>query len=311
MPPPVAADPATRLSPTAANAIRAAIRLAGGREVCFVGTSDEAGVIQTVRVVARGDAVSVLALPGFASRGEMLIHNHPSGNLEPSQPDMAVAARLHDDGIGFGIVDNQATELYVVIEVPAPAKHEALEFANIDHDLGPDGAVAREHTRFEDRPSQRAMAVEIAKLYNRGGVGLLEAGTGVGKSLGYLVPALRWAASNNERTVVSTNTINLQEQLVGKDLPFLAKALGDQKVRFALLKGWRNYLCLVRLEQARSSGNALFEDGVHSEIDAIHAWAQRTRDAARRSVGRGRGRTRSLPTHALSGVQRVLPVQGA
>ena len=106
------------------------------------------------------------------------------------------------------------------------------------------------------------MAVEIARLYNDGGVGLLEAGTGVGKSLGYLVPALRWAAANGERTVVSTNTINLQEQLVGKDLPFLERALADQQVRFALLKGWRNYLCLVRLEQARSSGNALFEDGV-------------------------------------------------
>src|SRR5436853_7591834 len=94
------------------------------------------------------------------------------------------------------------------------------------------------------------MAAKIAQLYNGGGIGLLEAGTGVGKSLGYLVPALRWAAANNERTVVSTNTINLQEQLVGKDLPFLAEALSDQRVRFALLKGWRNYLCLARLEQA-------------------------------------------------------------
>src|SRR4026209_864934 len=102
------------------------------------------------------------------------------------------------------------------------------------------------------------MAVEIARLYNEGGVGLLEAGTGVGKSLGYLLPALRWAAANGDRTIVSTNTINLQEQLVGKDLPFLARALSGQKVRFALLKGWRNYVCLVRLEQARGSGNALF-----------------------------------------------------
>src|SRR6185503_14188718 len=129
-------------------------------------------------------------------------------------------------------------------------------------------------------PSQRAMAIEIAKLYNRGGIGLLEAGTGVGKSLGYLVPALRWAAANNERTIVSTNTINLQEQLVRKDLPFLAKALDDQPVRFALLKGWRNYLCLSRLHQARSSGNALFEDGTQQELDAIHSWAERTSDGS-------------------------------
>ncbi|HEY4305965.1 MAG TPA: helicase C-terminal domain-containing protein [Gemmatimonadaceae bacterium] len=237
-------------------------------------------MVQTARVVARGDAVSVLALPGFASRGEMLVHNHPSGLLEPSNPDLHVAAKVHDDGIGFAIVNNQATELYVVIEVPAATEHKRLEFADIDRDLGPDGGIAREHNRYEDRPSQRAMAVEIAKLYNRGGIGLLEAGTGVGKSLGYLVPALRWAAANNERTIVSTNTINLQEQLVRKDLPFLAKALGDQPVRFALLKGWRNYLCLNRLQQARSSGNALFEDGLQRELDTIHRWAERTSDGS-------------------------------
>jgi ATP-dependent DNA helicase DinG len=274
------ASPADRLSSSASGAIRAAIRLAGGREVCFACTVDASGVVQTARVVARGDAVSVLALPGFASRGEMLVHNHPSGLLEPSNPDLHVAAKVHDDGIGFAIVNNQATELYVVIEVPAATEHKRLEFADIDRDLGPDGGIAREHNRYEDRPSQRAMAVEIAKLYNRGGIGLLEAGTGVGKSLGYLVPALRWAAANNERTIVSTNTINLQEQLVRKDLPFLAKALGDQPVRFALLKGWRNYLCLNRLQQARSSGNALFEDGLQRELDTIHRWAERTSDGS-------------------------------
>ncbi|HEY4218184.1 MAG TPA: helicase C-terminal domain-containing protein [Gemmatimonadaceae bacterium] len=280
MPHPVAADAASRLSPKTALAIRAAIRLAGGREVCFACTLDSDGIVQTARVVARGDVRSVLALPGFAMRGEMLVHNHPSGVLEPSDADMAVAARIHDDGIGFGIVNNTATDLYVVVEVPARAEFRELNFEQIDADLGPDGGIASEHARFEDRPSQRAMAVEIARLYNHGGVGLLEAGTGVGKSLGYLVPALRWAAANGERTVVSTNTINLQEQLVGKDLPFLERALSDQRVRFALLKGWRNYLCLVRLEQARASGSSLFEDGLHQELSTIEAWAARTRDGS-------------------------------
>jgi ATP-dependent DNA helicase DinG len=222
----------------------------------------------------------VLALPGFATRGEMLIHNHPSGNLEPSDPDMNVASRLHDDGIGFAIVDNAASELYVVVEVPMAREFDGLDPDAIHRDLGPDGAIAGQHARYEDRPSQRQMAAEIARLYNDGGVGLLEAGTGVGKSLGYLVPALRWAGKNGERTVVSTNTINLQEQLVGKDLPFLARTLTDQKVRFALLKGWRNYLCVVRLEQARASGNALFEDGMQQELNTIAAWAERTRDGS-------------------------------
>ena len=274
------ADPSARLAPTAAAAIRTAIRLAGGREVCFVCSVDDDGVVQTARVVARGDAVSVLALPGFANRGEMLVHNHPSGVLEPSDPDMQVASRIHDDGIGFGIVNNAATELYVVVEVPSKSDLAPLSSTSVDQDLGPDGPIAAEHARYEDRPSQRAMAAAIAKLYNDGGVGLLEAGTGVGKSLGYLVPALRWAAANNERTVVSTNTINLQEQLVGKDLPFLARALTDQQVRFALLKGWRNYLCLARLDQARASGNALFDDSLNEELSALRAWAERTRDGS-------------------------------
>jgi ATP-dependent DNA helicase DinG len=79
---------------------------------------------------------------------------------------------------------------------------------------------------------------------------------------------------------VSTNTINLQEQLVGKDLPFLARALSDQPVRFALLKGWRNYLCLLRLEQARSTGAALFEESLGTEIAALTAWAERTTDGS-------------------------------
>src|SRR3954471_21338798 len=132
----------SRLTPKAAAAIRAAIRLAGGREVCFVCTLDPDSALQSARVVSRGDIRSVLALPGFAQRGEMLVHNHPSGLLEPSGPDLEIAARLHDDGIGFAIVNNSATELYVVIEVPAAAEFKALDPARIDADLGPTGGIA-------------------------------------------------------------------------------------------------------------------------------------------------------------------------
>ena len=270
----------SRLAAAASAAMRAAIRLAGGREVCFVSTLDEDGVVQTARVVARGDVGSVLALPGFARRGEMLLHNHPSGLLEPSGPDYDVAARMHDEGVGFGIIDNDARALYVVVEVPRADTKTLIDPESVAHDLGPDGPIALRHARYEDRESQRDMAAAIARVYNDGGVGLLEAGTGVGKSLGYLVPALRWAAANGERTIVSTNTINLQEQLVGKDLPFLEQALSDQKVRFALLKGWRNYLCKARLEQATGGAAQLFEDGMASELATLAAWAERTTDGS-------------------------------
>jgi ATP-dependent DNA helicase DinG len=266
----------SRIAPPAAAAVRAAIRLAGGNEVCFVCTIDANGAVQTARVVARGDVRSVLALPGFARRGEMLLHNHPSGELEPSGADMEIAARMHDSGVGFAITDNDANELYVVVEVPRAKEVAALDPAAIDSDLGPHGAIAQSLTRYEDREGQRAYARAIAKLYNSGGIGLFEAGTGVGKSLGYLIPALRWAARNGERTVVSTNTINLQEQLVGKDLPGVAAALTDQKVRFALLKGWRNYVCLQRLDHARSIGTALFEPEIADELQTIADWAEQS-----------------------------------
>ena len=79
---------------------------------------------------------------------------------------------------------------------------------------------------------------------------------------------------------MSTNTINLQEQLVRKDLPFLAEALaGEQEVRFALLKGWRNYLCLLRLEQAKLIGPSLLDDNT-SGFDAIAEWARHTADGS-------------------------------
>lgn len=270
-----------RIAAGAAQGIRSAIRLAGGREVCFVCTVDEEGRIVTARVAARGDVRSVLALPGFANRGELLLHNHPSGWLEPSDADLEVAARLHDDGIGFAIVDNEASRTYVVVEVPRARRKAELAPGDVAGILGPDGPVADRLGRYEDRPSQREMARLIAQLFTRGGVGLIEAGTGVGKSLGYLVPALRWAAESGERTIVSTNTITLQEQLTGKDLPFLAKALTDQKVRFALLKGWSNYVCLQRLEQAQQQGSSLFEEGVADELAALAAWAERTTDGSR------------------------------
>lgn len=277
---PTAAHGEPRLASRVATSIRTAIHMAGGREVCFVGVMDEAGVLQSVRPVARGDARSVLALPGFARRGEVLVHNHPSGLLEPSDTDLEVAARLHDDGVGFAIVDNEATRLYVVVEGPRAAPEAPLDPLAVAEVLDAQGPVAGHLGRFEDRPTQRDMAATIATLYSKGGIGLLEAGTGVGKSLAYLVPALRWAAANGERTIISTNTITLQEQLVGKDLPILAEALTDQKVRFALLKGWHNYLCLQRLDTARVEGATLFEEGLADELDAIIAWAAKTRDGS-------------------------------
>src|SRR5437899_4354726 len=260
------------------------IAAAHGREVSFVVRADANGTLADARVVARGTIDAVLALPGVATRGEMLLHNHPSGFLEPSGADLHVAARLHDEGVGFGIVDNAVNALYVVVECPRARTLTRLDSLDVANLLTESGPVARVlgSTAFEDRPGQRDMAAYIADTYNDGGIALLEAGTGVGKSFAYLVPALEWARVNGERTIVSTNTINLQEQLVGKDLPILARAFssGERAVTFALLKGWRNYLCLSRLEQARAGQESLFDNARAAELEAIAGWASRTADGS-------------------------------
>src|SRR5918912_1539870 len=142
------APPDNRLAPAAALAIRAAIRLAAGREVCFVGSVDDDGVVQSARAVSRGDVQRVLALPAFAERGEMLLHNHPSGSLEPSDADLAVAARLHDGGIGFGIVDNDVRTLYVVVEVPRAREEHAIAPSDVADTLGPAGPIAARLPRY-------------------------------------------------------------------------------------------------------------------------------------------------------------------
>jgi len=260
--------------------LAAEIAAAGGREVSFAATVDRDGVVTAARVVARGTVDAVLALSGMTQRGEMLLHNHPSGVLEPSGADLHVASRLHDEGIGLGIISNGASELYVVVEVPRELERVRVDPFEVLATLGEGGAIARSLGAWEDRPSQRDMAAYVADGYNDGGVLLLEAGTGVGKSFAYLVPALAWARANRERTVVSTNTINLQEQLVGKDLPLLRKALSDDDYTptFALLKGWRNYLCLSRLASATQAQRTLLEQERLTELYDLAEWAGRTPD---------------------------------
>jgi ATP-dependent DNA helicase DinG len=149
-------------------------------------------------------------------------------------------------------VNNDGTELFVVVEVPRRKSVTRLDRFAVLEMLGSRGPIAARMGGFEDRQGRRDMVAHMADAYNDGGVVPLEAGTGIGKSFAYLVPPLAWAKANGERTVVSTNTINLQEQLVGKDLPLLREALADARhaPTFALLKGWRNYLCLARLRRA-------------------------------------------------------------
>lgn len=124
-----------------------------------------------------------------------------------------------------------------------PAEPAPIDARAIAAEFGPDGCFARSLTGYEHRPPQAEMAMRVARALNRGEHLLVEAGTGTGKSLAYLLPALRFAVRNGERIVVATHTINLQEQLWHKDIPLLAEVLAED-IRAALVKGRANYVCL-------------------------------------------------------------------
>jgi len=132
------------------------------------------------------------------------------------------------------------------------AHSDPLDVDALAHLLGPDGLFAQAFAGYENRPQQVDMLRAVANAFNDNATVLVEAGTGTGKSLAYLIPSIYWAAQNNQRVVISTNTINLQDQLFLKDIPDLRKVLPIE-FKAALLKGRSNYVCRTRLDALRRS----------------------------------------------------------
>ncbi len=130
---------------------------------------------------------------------------------------------------------------------------------------------------FEFREEQQTMATAVAEALENERHLVVEAGTGVGKSLAYLVPAVLWALEHRRKAVVSTCTINLQEQLVNKDLPLLRKVL-DREFEVVLWKGRGNYLCPMRLQRAISQSDGLFTSPERAELERLRTWAETTAD---------------------------------
>ena len=134
-------------------------------------------------------------------------------------------------------------------------------------------------SNFEYRPQQQAMAVAVAKALVHQEHLVVEAGTGVGKSLAYLIPSILFAVSRKKKAVVCTHTINLQEQLVEKDLPMLSRVLGEE-FQYTMLKGRQNYLCTKRLRKAMQQAESLFTSPEIEELKRIHEWSLHTKDGS-------------------------------
>lgn len=270
--------------------MRNEIVAASGNEVFFVGRTDASHTVVEVEVLARGNRDAVPAIIVAAECGDLVIHNHPGGDLTPSRPDLEIASIIGNQGIGFTIIDNSVSRCY---EVVAPFVHKVaqlLDQQEIRRFFSPDGQLSAVLKGFEQRDEQLAMALAVCDAFNSERVALIEAGTGTGKSLAYLYPAILWANRNRERVVISTNTINLQEQLIRKDLPFLRQTAGLQ-FRPLLVKGRSNYLCRRKLATV-SDEPSLFNQDRKGELESIIAWSTTSSDGCKSDLG-------FLPHHEL------------
>ena len=162
-------------------------------------------------------------------------------------------------------------------------KEEVREITPVDCEvaggfIAKGGALSTLSDQFEERPVQIELLKNIAKAFNQNHIGVFEAGTGVGKSYAYLIPSILWAIQNKERVIISTGTINLQQQLCEKDIPAVEKILG-KKIKFILMKGRQNYICKRRLMETASVLD-LFEDETE-EIKKIADWEETTKTGSK------------------------------
>jgi ATP-dependent DNA helicase DinG len=260
--------------------IERAIKETSGNEVFFVGALDEDGVINGVRVVARGNNNAVPAIIDSVQSGEVVIHNHPSANLTPSDQDVNIAGIFGNLGIGFYIVNNNVSNVYIVVEPFIKGELVQLDKEVLKKLLLPDGEVSKVMgSQYELRVEQLEMIESVADAFNEESISLIEAGTGTGKTLAYLLPAIYWALLNDERIVISTNTINLQEQLIDKDIPLIYRSLGKE-FKYSLVKGMGNYLCLLRTENITDGLLELADDDEIDTFRNIAEWSKVTKDGS-------------------------------
>jgi ATP-dependent DNA helicase DinG len=160
----------------------------------------------------------------------------------------------------YRIIQLKSTEIYDIFDI--------------------DGTLSQGFSNYEFREGQLEMALKVATAYDNNAIAALEAGTGIGKSFAYLVPAILWALSHeDERTIIATSTINLQRQLYDKDIVQLLKIL-NKEVSVALLMGRNNYLCLHRLEQYASKFPLLAQDE-SSEVASLLSFSKSTKTGLR------------------------------
>jgi len=251
--------------------IRREINDADGKEVLFIGRVNSDGFVYKADVAARGSDSSVAAVMHLASYGDVFIHNHPTGKIEASDADVEVASLAARSGVASFIIDNDASQIYVLVELMKPPKLAPISNEKMQKLFDDEGPLSKIVENYEERSEQRTMMEKVIDAFNFNKISVIEAGTGTGKTLAYLLPAVGWALKNDERVVISTHTINLQEQILHKDLPIINKLL-PKNFKAVLVKGRNNYICLRKCNMIEEEAE-LFKDEESVELQQLIDWA--------------------------------------
>ncbi|RKX86157.1 MAG: hypothetical protein DRP57_02115 [Spirochaetes bacterium] len=258
--------------------IKREIESADNNEILIIGHTERGKKVFATEVVAHGNKISVPALKQYMQKGDVVLHNHPSGNLSPSNADINIAAMLGSYGIGFYIINNEVDKLYIVSEPVEVKKVESVDSFKLLKLLKPGGIISSLFNHYEERESQAVMLETVIESFNKSKISVIEAGTGTGKSLAYLIPVFKWTEKNYERVVISTATINLQQQIVENDAILAAKICGVNP-KISIVKGRSNYVCHKRYYE-RLEENALFNEN-DEELKIIGEWLETTKTGDR------------------------------
>ncbi|MGL5722733.1 MAG: helicase C-terminal domain-containing protein [Brevinema sp.] len=248
-----------------------------GGEVFFIGFTDDDGLVCRVEPIAFGSEDSVPAPLADGLKGDLVIHNHPSGDLRASNPDVNIASLLATKKLGFYIVDNECTMVNVVYKAKPKVNLSPQEILSI---FQKDGVLAEMIGAYEERPEQEQMVQAVVQAINAGEILMAEAGTGTGKSFAYLIPAALWAIQSEKRVFLTTQTINLQNQIAKKDASLvssLVERLTGMRPKFAVLVGRANYVCPKMVEELlhdHEKTYSLFDNADNAQLmlSNISAW---------------------------------------
>lgn len=210
------------------------------------------------------------------SKNEVVIRTTKPNQLYPSDMELELSEELYNRrNIAYCLLSSDLDDFYFVQDID----RTFLEEVKIENYFAKDGILAKEIKGFEYRKEQEEMAHYIQDAINEDRKLIIEAGTGTGKTLAYLIPAIKWAVANKKKVIIATNTINLQEQLLLKDIP-LAKSIIKEDFSYVLVKGRSNYLC-KRLFNELNIGRGIdietFSMEAREQIEYILKWGNKTK----------------------------------